>query len=157
MLIKYFTHGQGLIMSRWDKIIVSIFFLILFIVIGILVYGYTISLFLMEDIIIFSEPIVMLTLGVPLVISTCFAMTIEFFLGVKSIVFMSLITFNKLIMRYLVYLGLAGVLLSFPISFVVNIFLLDEGYKTCDKISWLSPTTYVKELSFCNNKKALNK
>lgn len=157
MLIKYLTHGQGLIMPRWDKIIVSIFFLILFIVIGILVYGYTISLFLMEDIIIFSEPIVMLTLGVPLVISTCFAMTIEFFLGVKSIVFMSLITFNKLIMRYLVYLGLAGVLLSFPISFVVNIFLLDEGYKTCDKISWLSPTTYVKELSFCNNKKALNK
>ncbi|WP_204281119.1 DUF1240 domain-containing protein, partial [Proteus mirabilis] len=128
-------------MPRWDKIIVSIFFLILFIVIGILVYGYTISLFLMEDIIIFSEPIVMLTLGVPLVIYTCFAMTIEFFLGVKSIVFMSLMTFNKLIMRYLVYLGLAGVLLSFPISFVVNIFLLDEGYKTCDKISWLSPTT----------------
>ncbi|EOE2162039.1 DUF1240 domain-containing protein [Proteus mirabilis] len=146
-----------LIMPRWDKIIVSIFFLILFIVIGILVYGYTILLFLMEDIIIFSEPIVMLTLGVPLVIYTCFAMTIEFFLGVKSIVFMSLMTFNKLIMRYLVYLGLAGVLLSFPISFVVNIFLLDEGYKTCDKISWLSPTTYVKELSFCNNKKALNK
>ncbi|HHJ1204433.1 DUF1240 domain-containing protein [Proteus mirabilis] len=144
-------------MPRWDKIIVSIFFLILFTVIGILVYGYTISLFLMEDIIIFSEPIVMLTLGVPLVIYTCFAMTIEFFLGVKSIVFMSLMTFNKLIMRYLVYLGLAGVLLSFPISFVVNIFLLDEGYKTCDKISWLSPTTYVKELSFCNNKKALNK
>ncbi|HCR4058381.1 DUF1240 domain-containing protein [Proteus mirabilis] len=144
-------------MPRWDKIIVSIFFLILFIVIGILVYGYTISLFLMEDIIIFSEPIVMLTLGVPLVIYTCFAMTIEFFLGVKSIVFISLMTFNKLIMRYLVYLGLAGVLLSFPISFVVNIFLLDEGYKTCDKISWLSPTTYVKELSFCNNKKALNK
>lgn len=144
-------------MPRWDKIIVSIFFLILFIVIGILVYGYTISLFLMEDIIIFSGPIVMLTLGVPLVIYTCFAMTIEFFLGVKSIVFMSLMTFNKLIMRYLVYLGLAGVLLSFPISFVVNIFLLDEGYKMCDKISWLSPTTYVKELSFCNNKKALNK
>ncbi len=149
--------AKVLIMPRWDKIIVSIFFLILFIVIGILVYGYTISLFLMEDIIIFSEPIVMLTLGVPLVIYTCFAMTIEFFLGVKSIVVMSLMTFNKLIMRYLVYLGLAGVLLSFPISFVVNIFLLDEGYKTCDKISWLSPTTYVKELSFCNNKKALNK
>ncbi len=149
--------AKVLIMPRWDKIIVSIFFLILFIVIGILVYGYTILLFLMEDIIIFSEPIVMLTLGVPLVIYTCFAMTIEFFLGVKSIVFMSLMTFNKLIMRYLVYLGLAGVLLSFPISFVVNIFLLDEGYKTCDKISWLSPTTYVKELSFCNNKKALNK
>lgn len=59
---------------------------------------------------------------------------------------MSLMTFNKLIMRYLVYLGLAGVLLSFPISFVVNIFLLDEGYKTCDKISWLSPTTYVKRI-----------
>ncbi|WP_368882156.1 DUF1240 domain-containing protein [Proteus mirabilis] len=149
--------AKVLIMPRWDKIIVSIFFLILFIVIGILVYGYTISLFLMEDIIIFSGPIVMLTLGIPLVIYTCFVMIIEFFLGVKSIIFMSLMTFNKLIMRYLVYLGLAGVLLSFPISFVVNIFLLDEGYKTCDKISWLSPTTYVKELSFCNNKKALNK
>ena len=149
--------AKVLIMPRWDKIIVSIFFLILFIVIGILVYGYTISLFLMEDIIIFSGPIVMLTLGIPLVIYTCFVMIIEFFLGVKSIIFMSLMTFNKLIMRYLIYLGLAGVLLSFPISFVINTFLLDEGYKTCDKISWLSPTTYVKELSFCNNKKALNK
>ncbi|MEY2344954.1 DUF1240 domain-containing protein [Proteus mirabilis] len=57
-------------------------------------------------------------------------------------VFMSLMTFNKLIMRYLVYLGLAGVLLSFPISFVVNIFLLDEGYKTCDK-NFVAITHYI--------------
>ncbi|MEQ5031454.1 DUF1240 domain-containing protein [Morganella morganii] len=64
--------------------------------------------------------------------------------------FKILMKYNKSIMRYLIYLGITGVLISLPISFAVNIYLLDNGYKTCDKISWMSPTTYVKELSLCD-------
>ncbi|EPG6560299.1 DUF1240 domain-containing protein [Morganella morganii] len=52
-------------------------------------------------------------------------------------------------MRGLLYLSIIGLFISFPVSFAVNIYLLDNGYKTCNKISWMSPTTYVKELSLC--------
>lgn len=136
-------------MPKWGKSIASTFFLILFIGISILVYGYTISLFKMTDIIIFSGPIAMLTMAMPLVIYANIAMIIEFLLGQKSTLFKILMKYNKSIMRYLVYLGIAGVLISLPVSFLVNIHLLDNGYKTCDRISWMSPTTYVKELSLC--------
>ncbi|MBC3994056.1 DUF1240 domain-containing protein [Morganella morganii] len=136
-------------MPKWGKSIASTFFLILFIGISILVYGYTISLFKMTDIIIFSGPIAMLTMAMPLVIYANIAMIIEFSLGQKSTLFKILMKYNKSIMRYLVYLGIAGVLISLPVSFLVNIYLLDNGYKTCDRISWMSPTTYVKELSLC--------
>lgn len=136
-------------MPKWGKSIASTFFLILFIGISILVYGYTISLFKMTDIIIFSGPIAMLTMAMPLVIYANIAMIIEFSLGQKSTLFKILMKYNKSIMRYLVYLGIAGVLISLPVSFAVNIYLLDNGYKTCDRISWMSPTTYVKELSLC--------
>lgn len=47
------------------------------------------------------------------------------------------------------YLFLIGLIAGIPVSFLVNIHLLDNGYKTCDRISWMSPTTYVKDLSLC--------
>ncbi|MDH2379745.1 DUF1240 domain-containing protein, partial [Providencia rettgeri] len=37
-----------------------------------------------------------------------------------------------------------------PIAFAVNYYLKDEGYLTCDRISWMSPTTYVKNISLCD-------
>lgn len=137
-------------MPKWGRAIASVFFLILFIAISILVYSYTISLFRMMNIITFSGSIAMLTMAIPLVIYTCIGMIIEFSCGQKSILFKILMKYNKSIMRYLIYLGITGVLISLPISFAVNIYLLDNGYKTCDKISWMSPTTYVKELSLCD-------
>lgn len=137
-------------MPKWGRAIASVFFLILFIAISILVYSYAISLFRMMNIITFSGPIAMLTMAMPLVIYACIGMIIEFSCGQKSILFKTLMKYNKSIMRYLIYLGITGVLISLPISFAVNIYLLDNGYKTCDKISWMSPTTYVKELSLCD-------
>lgn len=137
-------------MPKWGKSIGSIFFFILFIAIGMLVYGYAISLFQMKDIIIFSGPIAMLTMGIPLVVYTCLAMIIEFSFGQKSTCFKMLMKYNKFVMRCLLYLGIAGLFISFPVSFAVNVYLLDDGYKTCDKISWMSPTTYVKDLSLCD-------
>lgn len=136
-------------MPKWGKAIASVLFLILFIGISILVYGYTISLFRMTDIIIFSGPIAMLTMVMPLVICTSIGMIIEFSLGQKSILFKILMKYNKFIMRFLLYLSVAGFFISIPVSFLVNIHLLDNGYKTCDRISWMSPTTYVKDLSLC--------
>lgn len=137
-------------MPGWVKAIVSGLFFILFLALSVLMYDYMISLFNMENVIVFSAKIVIVTIATPLLLYVFLATTIEFSLGRNSIIFMLLMKYNKLIMRYLLYLGIAGLFISFPVSFVVNIYLLDNGYETCGKISWMSPTTYVKDLSLCD-------
>lgn len=137
-------------MPEWGKAIASVFFFILSAAVGVLVFSYIISLYNMTDIIVFSGPIVIVTIATPLLLYVFLATTIEFSLGRNSIIFMFLMKYNKLIMRFLLYLGIAGLFISFPVSFAVNIYLLDKGYETCGKISWMSPTTYVKDLSLCD-------
>ncbi|WP_320968692.1 DUF1240 domain-containing protein [Serratia fonticola] len=56
---------------------------------------------------------------------------------------------NKITINYLTKLTLASILFSLPASLYVNYKLIHDGYFTCDKISWMSPTTYVKDLSLC--------
>ncbi|MCU6209746.1 MULTISPECIES: DUF1240 domain-containing protein [Enterobacterales] len=137
-------------MPGWVKAIVSGLFFILFLALSVLMYDYMISLFNMENVIVFSAQIVIVTIATPLLLYVFLATTIEFSLGRNSIIFMLLMKYNKLIIRYLLYLGIAGLFISFPVSFSVNIYLLDKGYETCGKISWMSPTTYVKNLSLCD-------
>lgn len=137
-------------MPEWGKAIASVFFFILSAAVGVLVFSYIISLYNMTDIIVFSGSIVIVTIATPLLLYVFLATTIEFSLGRNSIIFMFLMKYNKLIMRFLLYLGIAGLFISFPVSFAVNIYLLDKGYETCGKISWMSPTTYVKDLSLCD-------
>lgn len=137
-------------MPGWVKAIVSGLFFILFLALGVLMYDYMISLFNMENVIVFSAQIVIVTIATPLLLYVFLATAIEFSLGRNSIIFMLLMKYNKLIMRYLLYLGIAGLFISFPVSFAVNVYLLDKGYETCGKISWMSPTTYVKDLSLCD-------
>ncbi|WP_370454338.1 DUF1240 domain-containing protein [Serratia sp. 3ACOL1] len=56
---------------------------------------------------------------------------------------------NMIIITNLTRLALASILFSLPVSLYVNYKLKHDGYFTCDKISWMSPTTYVKDLSLC--------
>ena len=137
-------------MPRWGKSIVSVIIFIIAIAISILVYDYILSLFQMRDVIVFSGPVAILALGVPFLLYVFFAGMIEFVFGQKTIFFIFLMKYNKRIMRCLLYLAIVGLFISFPASFAVNILLLDDGYKTCGKISWMSPTTYVKDLSLCD-------
>ncbi|HED3889550.1 TPA: DUF1240 domain-containing protein [Morganella morganii] len=137
-------------MPAWGKAIASVFFFILSAAVGMLVFSYIISLYNMTDIIVFSGPIVIVAITTPLLLYVMLVSTVEFSLGKKSILFIFLMKYNKLIMRYLLYLGIAGLFISFPVSFAVNIYLLDKGYETCGKISWMSPTIYVKDLSLCD-------
>ncbi|WP_071891925.1 DUF1240 domain-containing protein [Yersinia pestis] len=41
------------------------------------------------------------------------------------------------------------IIVSFPISLYVDYKLKSNGYVVCDRISWMSPNTYVKDLSLC--------
>lgn len=137
-------------MSRLVGVMGSVFFFILFVAIGILVYGYAISLLNMKDVVIFSGPIVILIMGIPIILYSCFIMIISFSFGQKSTCFNIIMKYSKFVTRGLLYLCMAGLFISFPVSFAVNIYLLDNGYETCGKISWMSPTTYVKDLSLCD-------
>ncbi|MBD1229486.1 DUF1240 domain-containing protein [Xenorhabdus griffiniae] len=46
-------------------------------------------------------------------------------------------------------IALVSLILSVPVSSYVNFKLKNDGYLVCNKISWMSPTTYVKNLSLC--------
>ncbi|MEK9496410.1 DUF1240 domain-containing protein [Photorhabdus sp. P32] len=54
---------------------------------------------------------------------------------------------------YVKYLGVIAIVaffLSFPISFYVNYKLRSENYLICQKISWMSPNKYVKDIKLCD-------
>ncbi|HHQ6725244.1 DUF1240 domain-containing protein [Serratia fonticola] len=57
--------------------------------------------------------------------------------------------YNTIISKHLIMIAFASLIFSFPISLYVNYKLIHDGYFTCDKISWMSPTTYAKDLSLC--------
>ncbi|OTA18921.1 membrane protein [Xenorhabdus beddingii] len=101
------------------------------------------SLILMKDEIMFSGAVFMYFISFPLIFYAI-AGSIFFF------IFDRLPKFNQLIVKYLTMLMIASFIVSFPISFYVDYKLKSDGYFVCDKISWRSPTTYVKDLKLCN-------
>ncbi|WP_146134681.1 DUF1240 domain-containing protein, partial [Yersinia pseudotuberculosis] len=56
---------------------------------------------------------------------------------------------RKIVIKYLTMLAIASFIMSFPISLYVDYKLKSNGYVVCDRISWMSPNTYVKDLSLC--------
>lgn len=137
-------------MPRWVKAIVSGLFFIMFLALGILMYDYMVSLFKMMNEIIFSAQILILTFSFPFMLYALFGMTVELCFGDDSIFYKAIAKYKNIIMKITFYLFFIGLIASVPVSFAVNIYLLDNGYKTCGKISWMSPTTYVKDLSLCD-------
>ncbi|MDC9605343.1 DUF1240 domain-containing protein [Xenorhabdus griffiniae] len=100
------------------------------------------SLIFMEDEITFSSSVVIGFISSPILFYSISG-SIFFFL------FDRLPKYNNIIIKYLTRLMIASFIISFPISLYVDYKLKSEGYITCDKISWMSPTTYVKNLSLC--------
>ncbi|MDC9604698.1 DUF1240 domain-containing protein [Xenorhabdus griffiniae] len=101
-----------------------------------------ISLILMKDEIRFSATVVMVVMSSPLLLYSLSG-SVFFF------IFDRLPKFNKIVVKYLSRLMIASFIIGFPISFYVDYKLKSDGYLTCDKLSWMSPTTYVKDLSLC--------
>nr|WP_223281778.1 DUF1240 domain-containing protein [Xenorhabdus griffiniae] len=100
------------------------------------------SLIFMKDEITFSSSVVIGFISSPILFYSISG-SIFFFL------FDRLPKYNNIIIKYLTRLMIASFIISFPISLYVDYKLKSEGYITCDKISWMSPTTYVKNLSLC--------
>jgi len=130
-------------MPKWAMLLLGILLFIIFFLISILIYDYVLSLFQMRDIIVFSGPIAICAIASPSVLYVLFGI-------VFTLIFDKHPKYNKIIIKYLMYLLFVGVFSGIPIAFAVNYYLKDEGYLTCDRISWMSPTTYVKNISLCN-------
>ncbi|MDC9583381.1 DUF1240 domain-containing protein [Xenorhabdus sp. PR6a] len=101
-----------------------------------------VSLVLMKDEITFSGAVIISILSFPIIFYSLSG-SIFFF------IFDRLPKFNKIVVKYLSRLMIASFIIGFPISFYVDYKLKSDGYLTCDKLSWMSPTTYVKDLSLC--------
>ncbi|CAI2022076.1 Protein of uncharacterised function (DUF1240) [Serratia fonticola] len=107
-----------------------------------MIYSYATSLILMKDEITFSASIFMCFFGSPLILYALSG-SVFFF------IFDRLPRHNMIVVKHLTRLALVSILFSLPVSLYVNYKLIHDGYFTCDKISWMSPTTYVKDLSLC--------
>ncbi|WP_258179867.1 DUF1240 domain-containing protein, partial [Yersinia pseudotuberculosis] len=94
------------------------------------------------DRIIFSSSIAICLISFPLMFYVMTA-SIYFF------IFNKVPKFNKLIVKYLTMLAIASFIVSFPIPFYIDYKLKNDGYVVCDRISWMSPNTYVRDLSLC--------
>jgi hypothetical protein len=128
--------------NRYWKILGATALLIIFTGGTLMIYSYATSLILMKDEITFSTSIFMCFFGSPLLLYVLSG-SVFFF------IFDRLPKYNKITINYLAKLALASILFSLPVSLYVNYKLKHDGYLTCDKISWMSPTTYVKDLSLC--------
>lgn len=128
--------------NRYWKILGASALLAIFIFLSLLIYSYVISLILMKDEITFSASVLICFFATPLILYT-FSCSVFFFIFDRPP------KYNTIISKYLIMIAFASLIFSFPISLYVNYKLIHDGYFTCDKISWMSPTTYVKDLSLC--------
>ncbi|MDE1484220.1 DUF1240 domain-containing protein [Xenorhabdus bovienii] len=128
--------------SKYFKVLGAIILLLLVIFMIGFIIDDAVSLILMKDEITFSATVVMVVMSSPLLFYA-FSGFVFFF------IFDRLPKFNKIIVNYLVRLAILSFIISFPVSFYVNYKLKSDGYLTCDKISWMSPTTYVKDIKLC--------
>ncbi|MEX0445004.1 DUF1240 domain-containing protein [Xenorhabdus sp. SGI246] len=128
--------------SKYLKALAGVILLIIFTPIVFLIGYYFLSLIFMKDEITFSSGIIIGFMSSPLLLYSISGSTFFF-------IFDRLPRFNKIIVKYLSRLMIASFIIGFPLSFYVDYKLKNDGYLTCDKISWMSPTTYVKDLSLC--------
>ncbi len=128
--------------NRLFKTLGAIIALLIFTPMIYLVSTYIISLIKMEDIIKFSGHIFIAFLSSPILLYSLVG-SVWFF------IFNKLPKFNKFIIKYLSIPMFLSFIVSFPISFYVDYKLKSKGYVVCDRISWMSPNTYVKDLSLC--------
>ncbi|TDB45662.1 DUF1240 domain-containing protein [Photorhabdus luminescens] len=100
------------------------------------------SLLAMKDEIVFSSMIVICFFSFPLVV---YYLTSVFIL----LFFNKLPNNHMLYVKFLGYIMIISFIVSLPISFGVGNQLKHYGYLVCEKISWMSPTTYVKDIKLC--------
>ena len=108
----------------------------------IVVCSYVKSLILMEDEITFSASVIMAFLSSPIMLYVMLS-------GIYFFIFDKRPKYDKAITRYLIIPMFSSFIIGLPVSFYVDYKLKSIGYLTCDRISWQSPTTYVKDLSLC--------
>lgn len=128
--------------NRFWKVLGTTVLLIIFTGGTLMIYSYATSLILMKDEITFSASIFMCFFGSPLILYALSG-SVFFF------IFDRLPRHNMIVVKHLTRLAVASILFSLPVSLYVNYKLNHDGYFTCDRISWMSPTTYVKDLSLC--------
>ncbi|MFD0706854.1 DUF1240 domain-containing protein [Photorhabdus akhurstii] len=128
--------------SKYLKALGGVILLLFLIFLMCFIIKSAVSLVLMKDEITFSSAVIISILSFPIIFYSLSG-SIFFF------IFDRLPKYNKILVKYLSRLMIASFVISLPISFYVDYKLKNDGYLTCDKISWMSPTTYVKNLLLC--------
>ncbi|WP_445496036.1 DUF1240 domain-containing protein [Photorhabdus sp. SF281] len=146
ILIVFFMIGSDIVVDNKRKIvhiILAILILSLMCFAMFIASKSLFSLITMADEITFSGKMVIMFVSFPL---GCYASIFPIYFLLTS----RIPKYHDAYMKCFGMMFLVSVFLSFPISFYVDYKLKSENYLVCERISWMSDNTYVKDIKLCN-------
>ncbi|MCC8423134.1 DUF1240 domain-containing protein [Photorhabdus thracensis] len=102
-----------------------------------------ISLIKMDEKITFSGPVFIIFFSFPFI---SYLMT----LSIRVYITGRYPKHHDTYVKYSAIIAFSSFILSFPLSFYVDYKLKSENYLVCERISWMSPNTYVKDIKLCD-------
>ncbi|RAW91773.1 DUF1240 domain-containing protein [Photorhabdus laumondii] len=102
-----------------------------------------ISLVKMEDKIIYSDPVFIILFSFPLL---SYFMIFIIFFNITG----RCPKHHDSFINCFGFIAIISFFLSFPLSFYVDYKLKSKNYLVCERISWMSPNTYVKDIKLCD-------
>lgn len=100
------------------------------------------SLFKLDDVIVFSWRVGLAIFGVPL---SFYFSYVFFFSAIKN----EHVKINNKLGEWLVKFLIFGAIFSLFSSAYISYSLSHQDYKVCPKISWMDPNKYVKDIALC--------
>ncbi|WP_071880949.1 MULTISPECIES: DUF1240 domain-containing protein [Photorhabdus] len=102
-----------------------------------------ISLIKMDEKITFSGPVFIIFFSFPFI---SYLMTLSIRVNITG----RYPKHHDTYVKYSAIIAFSSFILSFPLSFYVDYKLKSENYLVCERISWMSPNTYVKDIKLCD-------
>ncbi|CAG76571.1 putative membrane protein [Pectobacterium atrosepticum SCRI1043] len=97
----------------------------------------------LSNVIIFSWKVGVLVFAVPLLFYFSY---LAFHSAMKN----EIARMNNKLANVLAVIAIFGAVVSFFLSMYISYSLDDRGYLVCQKISWMGPNKYVKDIAFCD-------
>lgn len=103
--------------------------------------GY-LAFFKLSNVIVFSWKVGVLVFAMPLLFYFSY---LAFYSSMKN----EMARMNNKLANVLAVIAIFGTVVSFFSSMYISYSLDDRGYLVCQKISWMDPNKYVKDISLC--------
>ncbi|MEH0875092.1 DUF1240 domain-containing protein [Pectobacterium cacticida] len=101
------------------------------------------AFFKLSHVITFSWKVGVLVFAVPLLLYFSY---LAFYTAIKN----KMAKMNNKLANLLAIIAICGTVVSFLSSIYISFSLSNSGYVVCQKISWMDPNKYVKDIALCD-------